>query len=101
MELGPQNLNKDGLLGPNSIMVVYMEPLGILYLMRSSNSWIRTWGDYSGDYTVLLSGPFYSFVIGVLKSFDKRLQNLFAQLKSDTRALYHLFQLQLKGGDGY
>ena len=28
MELGPQNHNKDGLLGPNSIMVVYMEPLG-------------------------------------------------------------------------
>ena len=28
MELGSQNHNKDGLLGPNSIMVVYMEPLG-------------------------------------------------------------------------
>ena len=28
MELGPQSLNKDGLLGPNPIMVVYMEPLG-------------------------------------------------------------------------
>ena len=28
MELGPQNHNRDGLLGPNSIMVVYMDPLG-------------------------------------------------------------------------
>ena len=28
MELGPRNHNGDGLLGPNSIMVVYMDPLG-------------------------------------------------------------------------
>ena len=28
MELGHQNHNRDGLLGPNSIMVVYMDPLG-------------------------------------------------------------------------
>ena len=28
MELGPQNHNGDGLLGPNSITVVYMDPLG-------------------------------------------------------------------------
>ena len=28
MELGSRNHNRDGLLGPNSIMVVYMEPLG-------------------------------------------------------------------------
>ena len=28
MELGPQNHNGDGLLGPNSILVVYMNPLG-------------------------------------------------------------------------
>ena len=28
MELGPQSHNMDGLLGPNSIMVLYMEPLG-------------------------------------------------------------------------
>ena len=28
MELSPQNQNRDGLSGPNSIMVVYMEPLG-------------------------------------------------------------------------
>ena len=27
MELGPKNHNGDGLLGPNSIMVVYMDPL--------------------------------------------------------------------------
>ena len=29
MELGPQNQNRDGLLVPDSIMVVYMDPLGI------------------------------------------------------------------------
>ena len=28
MELGPKNHNGDGLLGPNSIMVVYVDPLG-------------------------------------------------------------------------
>ena len=28
MELGPQNHNGDGRLGPNSIIVVYMDPLG-------------------------------------------------------------------------
>ena len=27
-QLCPQNHSKDGLLGPNSIMVVYMDPLG-------------------------------------------------------------------------
>ena len=29
MELGPQNHNRDGLSVPNSIMAVYMEPLGL------------------------------------------------------------------------
>ena len=29
MGLGPQNHNGDGLLGLNSIIVVYMDPLGI------------------------------------------------------------------------
>ena len=33
MELGPQNHNGDGLLGPNSIIVVYMDPLGIQGLL--------------------------------------------------------------------
>ena len=28
VEFGPQNHNRDGLLGPNSIMVVYMDSLG-------------------------------------------------------------------------
>ena len=28
LELGPQNHNGDGLLGANSIIVVYMDPLG-------------------------------------------------------------------------
>ena len=31
MELGPQNHNGDGLLGPNSIAVVYMDPLGKIH----------------------------------------------------------------------
>ena len=30
MELSPQNHNGDGLLGPNSIIVVYMDPQGYL-----------------------------------------------------------------------
>ena len=34
MELGPQNHNGDGLLGANSIIVMYMDPLG-LYTDRS------------------------------------------------------------------
>ena len=29
MEVGSQNHNEDGFLGPNSIMVAYMEPLGM------------------------------------------------------------------------
>ena len=29
MESGPKSHNGDGLLGPNSIMVVYMDPLGL------------------------------------------------------------------------
>ena len=29
MELGHQNHNGDGLIGPNAIMVVYMDPLGL------------------------------------------------------------------------
>ena len=29
MELGPQNHTGDGLLGANSIMAVYMDPLGL------------------------------------------------------------------------
>ena len=29
LELGPQSHIGDGLLGPNSIIVVYMDPLGI------------------------------------------------------------------------
>ena len=31
MELGPQNHNGDGRLGPNSIIVVYMDPLGLCF----------------------------------------------------------------------
>ena len=30
MELGPQNHSGDGLLGPNSIIVVYVDPLGLI-----------------------------------------------------------------------
>ena len=28
VELGPENHSRDGLLGPSSVMVVYMDPLG-------------------------------------------------------------------------
>ena len=31
MQLAPQNHNKDGLLGPNSIVEVYVDPLGHRY----------------------------------------------------------------------
>ena len=37
MELGSQNHNRYGLLGPNSIMAVYMDPLG-LSSFRSSDT---------------------------------------------------------------
>ena len=40
MELGPQNHNGDGLLGLNSIIVVYMDPLGSL-LFRGLRSLLR------------------------------------------------------------
>ena len=33
MELGPQSHNGDGLLGSNSIIVVYMDPLGYPYFI--------------------------------------------------------------------
>ena len=38
MELGPENHNGDGLLGPNSIMVVYMDPLGVNLFQPSPRS---------------------------------------------------------------
>ena len=54
MELGPQSHNKDGLSIPNSIMVVYMDPLG--YKEPGGCEWkfakIRgtlLWGPYSKD----------------------------------------------------
>ena len=33
MEVGPQDHSKGGILGPNSIVVVYMDPLGDPYLI--------------------------------------------------------------------
>ena len=55
MELGPKNHNGDGLLGPNSIMAVYMDPLGILEggLFRAEEalgSWCRDDKDTYGSY---------------------------------------------------
>ena len=44
MELGSQNHNGDGLLGPNSIIVVYMDPLGTVLLMvmtHYDHSWYK------------------------------------------------------------
>ena len=35
MEFGPKNHNGDGLLGPNSIMVVSMDPLGYIAVSDS------------------------------------------------------------------
>ena len=32
MDLGPTNHNEDGLLGPDSVIVVYMDPLGKLVI---------------------------------------------------------------------
>ena len=43
MELGPQNHNGDGLLGPNSIIVVYMDPLGLTSDQSSGRSKTRWW----------------------------------------------------------
>ena len=40
----PQNQNKDCLFGPNSIMVVYMDPLGQLFLGSVRAAW---WVIYS------------------------------------------------------
>ena len=34
MELGSQNHSRDGLLGPNSIMVVYMDTLGSIMILQ-------------------------------------------------------------------
>ena len=38
MDLGPQNHNGDGLLGPNSKIVVYMDPLGLAPNILRSNA---------------------------------------------------------------
>ena len=40
MELGPQNHNGDGLLGPNSIMVVYVDPLGMVRFCCIDKFWV-------------------------------------------------------------
>ena len=40
MELGSQNHSRDGLLGPNSIIVVYMDPLGT---RKPSTARVRDW----------------------------------------------------------
>ena len=42
MELGPQNQNGDGLLGANSIIVVYMDPLGIYNIYIHTYIYIGT-----------------------------------------------------------
>ena len=36
MELGPQNHYGDGLMGPNSIIVVYTDPLGSLMTLMAN-----------------------------------------------------------------
>ena len=39
MELGPQNHNRDGLLGPNFIRVMYMDPLGETLFLQPLGVW--------------------------------------------------------------
>ena len=41
MELGPENHNGDGLLEPNSIIVVYMDPLGNPIKTSKAPTWKR------------------------------------------------------------
>ena len=41
VELGPQNHNMDGLFGPNSIIVMYMDPLGSCCYSRTQK--VGTW----------------------------------------------------------
>ena len=36
MEIGPQSHIRDGLLGPNSTMVVFMDPVGFFYTFPAS-----------------------------------------------------------------
>ena len=50
MELGSQNHSRDGLLGPNSIIVVYMDPLGIYSLGFSEFSafGLESWAEGFG-----------------------------------------------------
>ena len=44
MELGPQNHNGDGLLGANSIIVMYMDPLGFIIEARKLEHGFRRIG---------------------------------------------------------
>ena len=58
MELGHQNHNGDGLLGPNPTIVVYMDPLG----MRSMARWLNAWAAGGGrieaeNHRLLAPGP--------------------------------------------
>ena len=41
MELGPKNHNGDGLLGPNSIVVVYMDPLALGFKYHHPKHWVH------------------------------------------------------------
>ena len=50
MELGPKNHIGDGLLGPNSIMVVYMDPLGCgIVTLRNPKERYYTWCHQGGE----------------------------------------------------
>ena len=48
MGLGAQNHHRDGLLGPNSIMLVYMDPLGTLDPNPKPNRAPRRYGAVRG-----------------------------------------------------
>ena len=48
MELGPQNHNGDGLLGANSIIVVYMDALGYMHIYMYVCMYVSLRGFYKG-----------------------------------------------------
>ena len=60
MELGPQSHNGDGLLGPNSIIVVYMDPLG--------NRHPKVWSKGAGSTVLRLPDlGFGALVLGLVR----------------------------------
>ena len=59
LESGSQSHTQDGLLGPNSIMVVYMEPLGMFSSVFRLQE-CRVWRHVGRMWSDLLRGSNYS-----------------------------------------